>query len=66
MDALAKGREETERKRKERDEVGDVVKRKREGEVEERKRKIEAKRREMEDKRKRLKSGLVGGGGGET
>jgi hypothetical protein len=66
MDALAKEREETERKRKARDEVGDAVKRKRESEGEERKRKIEAKRREMEEKRKRLKSGSVGGDRGAT
>ncbi|GAA5825159.1 hypothetical protein JCM11251_006124 [Rhodosporidiobolus azoricus] len=56
METLKKERVETERKRRERDEEGDLVKREREREKEERKRKIEEKRREVEARRKRAKA----------
>jgi N-acetylmuramoyl-L-alanine amidase len=57
MEALQRERDETERKRREKEELGDVVKRDREREKEERKRKIEEKRREMEEKRKKARGG---------
>ncbi|GAA6028726.1 hypothetical protein JCM8097_007364 [Rhodosporidiobolus ruineniae] len=65
MRALQGEREETERRRRERDEKGDEVRRAREAEKEERKRRIEEKRREVEERRKRARAGPGKEGGAE-